>query len=120
MPEANSEIDTVTATAQGKSPEDAEDLTQQFFSRLLEKNYLGRADRDRGKFRTFLLASMNNFLVNEWKRSARLKRGGGQSVVSLDLDAAEDRYAAEPGGEPNSEDTYDGLRSGIAEASRCK
>jgi RNA polymerase sigma-70 factor (ECF subfamily) len=107
VPEANSEIDTVTATAQGKSPEDAEDLTQQFFSRLLEKNYLGRADRDRGKFRTFLLASMNNFLVNEWKRSARLKRGGGQPVVSLDLHAAEDRYTAEPGGEPNSEDTYE-------------
>src|SRR6058998_3013783 len=56
----------------GQSPEDAEDLTQQFFSRLLEKNYLAKADRDRGKFRTFLLGSMKNFLVNEWKRSARL------------------------------------------------
>ena len=54
------------ARRQGNSPEDAEDLTQQFFSRLLEKNYLAKADRDRGKFRTFLLGSMKNFLVNEW------------------------------------------------------
>src|ERR1051326_2234667 len=63
---------------QGRSPEDAEDVTKQFFARLLDKNYIGKADRHRGKFRTFLLASMNNFLDNKWKRAARLKRGGGQ------------------------------------------
>ena len=92
---------------QGNSPEDAEDLTQQFFSRLLEKNYLAKADRDRGKFRTFLLGSMKNFLVNEWKRAARLKRGGGQSFVSFDLDIAEGRYAAEPLTETAPENTYE-------------
>jgi RNA polymerase sigma factor (sigma-70 family) len=81
---------------QGNGPEDAEDLTQQFFARLLEKNYLANADRERGKFRTFLLASMKNFLVNEWKRAARLKRGGAHSFVSFDLEVAEGRYAAEP------------------------
>jgi RNA polymerase sigma factor (sigma-70 family) len=92
---------------QGKSPEDAEDLTQQFFSRLLEKNYLAKADRDRGKFRTFLLRSMKNFLVNEWKRAGRIKRGGTQSFVSLDLQAAEDRYVAESNGEASPENAYE-------------
>src|SRR6266496_3584173 len=62
---------------QGNTPEDAQDLTQIFFSRLLEKHYLAKADRARGKFRTFLLGSLQNFLVNEWKRAGRLKRGGG-------------------------------------------
>jgi DNA-directed RNA polymerase specialized sigma24 family protein len=60
----------------GNSPEDAQDLTQDFFSRLLDKNYLAKADPDREKFRTFLLRSLRNFLVNEWKRAGRLKRGG--------------------------------------------
>jgi len=92
---------------QGNSPEDAEDLTQQFFSRLLEKSYLAKADRERGKFRTFLLGSMKNFLVNEWKRAARLKRGGAHSFVSFDLDDAEGRYANEPIAETNPENTYD-------------
>jgi RNA polymerase sigma factor (sigma-70 family) len=81
---------------QGNGPEDAEDLTQQFFARLLEKNYLAKADRDRGKFRTFLLGSMKNFLVDEWKRAGRLKRGGGHSFISFDFCKAESRYAAEP------------------------
>ena len=83
------------ARRQGNSPEDAQDLTQEFFSRLLEKNYLARADPDRGKFRTFLLRSLRNFLINEWKRAGRLKRGGGLEFLSIDTNAAEDRYAAE-------------------------
>jgi RNA polymerase sigma factor (sigma-70 family) len=86
---------------QGNTPEDAEDLTQQFFARLLEKNYLALADRERGKFRTFLLGSMKNFLVNEWKHAGRLKRGGDQSFVSFDAQVAEERYAAEPRAEPD-------------------
>jgi RNA polymerase sigma factor (sigma-70 family) len=65
------------ARRQGNSPQDAEDLTQEFFSKLLEKNSLARADPDRGKFRTFLLRSLRNFLINEWKRVGRIKRGGG-------------------------------------------
>jgi RNA polymerase sigma-70 factor (ECF subfamily) len=87
--------------------EDAEDLTQQFFARFLGKNYIEKADRERGKFRTFLLGSMKNFLVNEWKRAARLKRGGGHSIISIDLDVAEGRYAAEPVAKADSENSYD-------------
>ena len=92
---------------QGKSPEDAQDLTQDFFCRLLEKNYLAKADRDRGRFRTFLLGSMNNFLVNEWRRAGRLKRGGGVEFLSIDTDAAEDRYAAEPAKDSNPDAAYE-------------
>ena len=92
---------------QGKSPEDAQDLTQDFFCRLLEKNYLAKADRDRGRFRTFLLGSMNNFLVNEWKRAGRLKRGGGVEFLSIDAAAAEDRYAAEPAKDSNPDAAYE-------------
>ena len=92
---------------QGNSPEDAQDLTQDFFSRLLEKNYLAKADRDRGKFRTFLLGSLKNFLVNEWKRAGRLKRGGGVEFVSIDANVAEDRYATEPSDESNPDAAYE-------------
>src|SRR5438874_5420462 len=80
---------------QGNSPEDAQDLTQSFFSRLLEKNYFAKADPDRGKFRTFLLGSLKNFLVNEWKRAGRLKRGGDLTFLSFDAKQAEERYAGE-------------------------
>jgi RNA polymerase sigma-70 factor (ECF subfamily) len=83
------------ARRQGSSPEDAQDVTQDFFSRLIEKNYLAKADPDRGRFRTFLLRSFKNFLINEWKRVGRLKRGGGVEFVSIDKNAAEERYAAE-------------------------
>ena len=83
------------ARRQGSSPEDAQDVTQDFFSRLIEKNYLAKADPDRGRFRTFLLTSLKNFLINEWKRVGRLKRGGGVEFVSIDKNAAEERYAAE-------------------------
>src|SRR5262249_38372586 len=92
---------------QGNNPEDAQDLTQDFFSRLLEKNCVAKADPDRGKFRTFLLASLKNFLVNEWKRAGRLKRGGGLQFLSIDTNAAEDRYAAEVPEESNPDDEYE-------------
>ena len=95
------------ARRQGNSPEDAQDLTQDFFSRLLEKNYLAKADPDRGKFRTFLLKSLKNFLVNEWKRAGRLKRGGGLEFLSIDADAAEDRYAAEASDESNPDAEFE-------------
>jgi RNA polymerase sigma factor (sigma-70 family) len=80
----------------GRSPEDARDLTQDFFATLLEKNYLARADRERGNFRTFLLTAINNFLHNEHERANTLKRGGGHQFVSWDETTAEDRYALEP------------------------
>jgi RNA polymerase sigma factor (sigma-70 family) len=95
------------ARRQGNSPEDAQDLTQDFFARLLQKNYLAKADPDRGKFRTFLLGSLKNFLVNEWKRAGRLKRGGGLEFLSIDTIAAEDRYAAEAPVESNADADYE-------------
>jgi len=73
----------------GFGPHDAEDLTQDFFSLLIEKNYLGAADRRRGRFRSFLLVAVNRFLVNAWHRDRALKRGGGQVVVGIDQQAAE-------------------------------
>src|SRR2546427_7732151 len=92
---------------QGNSPEDSQDLTQIFFSRLLEKNYFAKADPDRGKFRTFLLGSLKNFLVNEWKREGRLKRGGDLTFLSIDANVAEDRYATEPANESNPDAAYE-------------
>lgn len=81
---------------QGYRPEDAQDLTQAFFARLLEKNYLADADRQRGKFRSFLLAALKHFLANERDRARARKRGGGQTVLSLDFAVAETRYGHEP------------------------
>ena len=92
---------------QGNSPEDAEDLTQNFFTHLLQKNYLAKADPDRGKFRTFLLGSLKNFLVNEWKRASRLKRGGDMTLLSFDADQAEERYAGEPMDESDPDHAYE-------------
>lgn len=79
----------------GYSCHDAQDLTQGFFEKLLEKNYLELADPDRGKFRAFLLTSLKNFLANEWRRSHRIKRGGRENIVSWDQSVAEDRYQHE-------------------------
>ena len=80
---------------QGHSPSDAQDLTQEFFARLLAKEYLQAADREKGRFRTFLWVALRRFLANEWDRARRLKRGGGHTPLSLDTTAAEERYAAE-------------------------
>src|SRR5215472_3743211 len=74
---------------QGNSPEDAQDLTQEFFARLLEKNYLADADRTKGRFRSFLLASLKHFLANEWDKANAQKRGGGRVLISIDADAVE-------------------------------
>ncbi len=80
----------------GYSPHDAEDLTQAFFAQLLENRGLERVDPERGRFRTFLLASLKNFLANEWDKAQARKRGGGQSIVSLNAESAERRYQLEP------------------------
>lgn len=74
----------------------AQDLTQGFFGRLVEKNFLGVADRRRGRFRWFLLTAFKCFLANEWDRSQALKRGGGREIVSFDAMEAEERYRHEP------------------------
>jgi DNA-directed RNA polymerase specialized sigma24 family protein len=76
----------------GYSVPDAEDLTQEFFARLLERNWLARADQAKGRLRTFLLHAMERFLANEWDKVRALKRGGGQKPLSLQLDTGETRY----------------------------
>lgn len=81
---------------QGRSPADAEDLTQAFFARLLEKNYLAAVDDQKGRFRSFLIVALKRFLADEWDRAHAQKRGGGQSPIPLDLGEAEDRYRLEP------------------------
>lgn len=78
------------------SKEDAEDLTQAFFARFLEKNYLEGLDADRGRFRAFLLAAMKHFLANEWDKAGRQKRGGGVAHLSLDWRSADERFHLDP------------------------
>jgi len=73
----------------GYDQDQAQDLSQGFFALLLEKNYLGDADRRRGKFRSFMLTALKYFLANEWDRSRALKRGGGQLPISIDQTGAE-------------------------------
>jgi RNA polymerase sigma-70 factor (ECF subfamily) len=87
----------------GHSPEDAQDLTQEFFARLLERNTFAQADPERGKFRSFLLASLKHFLTSEWEKARAQKRGGGAQSISLQLDTAETRCArlAAPGDTPD-------------------
>jgi len=81
---------------QGHSPHDAQDLTQEFFARLLRSHYFAAADPKRGRFRSFLLGSIKHFLAHEWEKGRALKRGGGQVLISLDGPAGETRYALEP------------------------
>ncbi len=90
----------------GYSPEDAQDLTQEFFARLLTKHWLSTADRNRGRFRTFLLGAFSHFLANEWHRARCEKRGGGREQVSWDQAMAENRYLAEPADELTPEKIY--------------
>ena len=80
----------------GYSVEDAQDLTQEFFARVLERQWLARAEQAKGRFRTFLLTAMERFLANEWDKARALKRGGGQRNVPIQLDTAETRYGVEP------------------------
>jgi RNA polymerase sigma-70 factor (ECF subfamily) len=79
----------------GHSPHDAQDLTQEFFARFLEKNYVSLADQSRGKFRTFLLRSLEHFLINEWTKAQTAKRGGPHKALSWDEQEAERRFSAE-------------------------
>jgi RNA polymerase sigma-70 factor (ECF subfamily) len=80
----------------GHSAEDARDLTQEFFVRLLDKRFLAAADREKGRFRTFLLTAVKRFLANEYDRARALKRGGGQRILSLEGPEPEARYRREP------------------------
>jgi RNA polymerase sigma-70 factor (ECF subfamily) len=80
---------------QGHTADQAQDLTQEFFARLLEKDFLGAVDPAKGKFRSFLLACCKHFLANERDRARALKRGGGRDPVSMDFEAAETRFSRE-------------------------
>ena len=81
---------------QGENPQDAQDSTQSFFARLLEKDYLADLDRAKGKFRSFLLAALKHFLADERDKARTQKRGGGRVLISLDAQDAEERYQLEP------------------------
>jgi RNA polymerase sigma-70 factor (ECF subfamily) len=82
----------------GYSADEAQDLTQSFFARLIEKRGFANADPDRGRFRSYLLGAMKNFLANEWHRARAMKRGGGATLLSWDALDPEARYALEPAG----------------------
>ena len=94
---------------QGHTREDAEDLTQSFFARLLEKNYLEGLQSDKGKFRAFLLVALKHFLANEWDRANRKKRGGDAVMLSLDWRDADTRYQIEPADNVSPDKLYDRL-----------
>jgi RNA polymerase sigma-70 factor (ECF subfamily) len=91
----------------GHNKEDAEDSVQAFFARFLEKNYLAGLSAERGRFRAFLLASLKHFLINEWKRSQRLKRGGGEKNLSLDWQTADTKFQVAATGEPSPDKAFD-------------
>lgn len=95
------------ARRRGNSREDAEDLTQAFFARLLEKNYLEAIDSEKGKFRAFLLVALKRFLANEWDRAHRQKRGGGELALSLDWQDADARYQVDPADNLSPDKLYD-------------
>lgn len=92
---------------QGYSPSDGQDLTQQFFAVFLEKNYFSLADRERGRFRCFLLASFKHFLANEHHRSRAVKRGGQYAFISWDDTDAEGLYSNEPASESSPDLLFD-------------
>jgi RNA polymerase sigma factor (sigma-70 family) len=81
---------------QGHTPHEAEDLTQEFFTRLVEKDFLAGVDPALGKFRSFLLAACSHFLANQRDRERAWKRGGRCSIISLNFAGAEARYGTEP------------------------
>lgn len=85
----------VFARRQGNQPHDAQDLVQEFFVRLLQKDYLDAVERERGRFRTFLIMAFKRFLANAWDRTRAQKRGGGQTPLPLDPELAENRYQGE-------------------------
>ena len=92
---------------QGENAAQAEDLVQEFFTRLLEKQYLAQVDRSKGRFRSFLLAAVKHFLSNERDKLRSQKRGGGRPVIALDALDAETRYAVEPVDDMTPERLFD-------------
>lgn len=91
----------------GYAKADAEDLTQAFFAKLLEKNFLAQLDSDKGKFRAFLLAALKHFLANEWDKAQAQKRGGGEQTLSLDWETADTKFQVAAQNEPSPDKAYD-------------
>jgi RNA polymerase sigma factor (sigma-70 family) len=91
----------------GHSKEDAEDLTQGFFARFLERNYLEGASSEEGRFRAFLLAALKHYVANELDRAGRQKRGGGVAPLSLDWQDADTRYRIDPADQLSPDKLYD-------------
>ena len=91
----------------GHGREDAQDLTQEFLARLLEKNWLAGVEPRAVLFRSFLLTALDRFLINEYDRSSAAKRGGGRLVLSLDQEQAEGRYLAEAVTDESPERLFD-------------
>lgn len=96
---------------QGRDRESARDLTQGFFTRLIEKADLARVETGRGRFRSYLLAGLKHFAANEWHKEQASRRGGGQAILplelDLDLDGAEQRYRLEPADPTTPERLFD-------------
>lgn len=92
---------------QGADPDEAKDLTQGFFAELLEKDILADVDPSKGRFRAYLLATLRNFLSHERAKARRLKRGGGTSTFSLDIEAGEERYSVHPVEEMTPEGVFE-------------
>jgi RNA polymerase sigma factor (sigma-70 family) len=91
----------------GYRVEDAQDLTQEFFTRLLSSHDLDRLDPTKGRFRSFLLVAMKNFLANEWHKAHAQKRGGGAIRISIDTNAAEQSYRRDPADEVTPERLFE-------------
>jgi len=91
----------------GQAKADAEDLTQAFFARLLEKNFLAGLAAERGKFRAFLLAALKHFLANEWDKARAQKRGGGEVPLSLDWQTADTKFQVAATNEPSPDRAFD-------------
>lgn len=91
----------------GYPEHEAQDLTQEFFSRFIEKHYIRQVDRERGRFRSFLLGCMKHFLADEWDKSQAQKRGGGQTKLSLDFERAESLLAEVSAGQLTPDELYD-------------
>jgi RNA polymerase sigma-70 factor (ECF subfamily) len=91
----------------GQGQEDAEDLVQAFFAKLLEKNYLEDADPGKGRLRTFLLTALKRYMAKDWRNRHALKRGGWAEVFSIDVDEAEESYRLEPADNTTPEDLYE-------------
>lgn len=91
----------------GYSAEDAQDLTQEFFARLVQHNRIARADQERGKFRAFLLGSMKHFLADEWDKAHAQKRGGGVQPLPFEFECGENVYVREPADLTTPEQIYE-------------